>query len=153
EMAAEYLRACADGHESIPGSFELVRTDGTVIACRAVGAALRSRSEDADALFVIGLAPEEAAPQLAALTRKIAELDREIQQRMRIEQELRAQREWLGVTLASIGDAVIATDITGAVIFMNPVAETLTGWTQAEALGRPLDEVFHLIDEPTRERV
>jgi len=63
------------------------------------------------------------------------------------------QREWFQVTLRSIGDAVIASDREGHVTFMNPVAETLTGWTVAEALGRPLAEVFHIINEKTREPV
>jgi len=63
------------------------------------------------------------------------------------------QVEWLRVTLASIGDAVIATDEGGRVSFMNAVAEELTGWTQAEAAGRPLDTVFRIHSEQTREPV
>jgi PAS domain S-box-containing protein len=60
------------------------------------------------------------------------------------------QDEWLRGTLASIGDAVITTDAAGAVTFMNAVAEALTGWPQAEAIGRPLQEVFQIVDEATR---
>lgn len=56
-------------------------------------------------------------------------------------------------TLASIGDAVIASDADGRVSFLNPVAERLTGWSLAEALGKPIGEVFRLIDETTREPV
>src|SRR5947207_2468829 len=66
------------------------------------------------------------------------------------EEELRRQSEWLRVTLASIGDAVISTDAAGRVTFLNGVAEALTGWPQAEALGRPLPEVFHIVNEHTR---
>ncbi|MBI1915293.1 MAG: PAS domain S-box protein, partial [Planctomycetes bacterium] len=62
----------------------------------------------------------------------------------------RAERERLGTTLASIGDAVIATDAGGRVTFINPVAQALTGWTEAEAAGRPLGEVFQILDESTR---
>ncbi len=60
------------------------------------------------------------------------------------------QREWLHVTLASIGDAVIATDIDGRVVFLNSVAADLTGWTQEEAANVPLDTVFPIINEETR---
>ena len=56
-------------------------------------------------------------------------------------------------TLASIGDAVIATDADGRVSFLNPVAERLTGWPLAEALGRPIGEVFQIVNETTRELV
>jgi PAS domain S-box-containing protein len=69
------------------------------------------------------------------------------------EESLRKQSEWLRVTLASIGDAVISTDAEGKVTFMNGVAESLTGWTQAEGMGRPLSDVFHIVNEQTRQPV
>ncbi|MDB5351018.1 MAG: luxQ 2, partial [Planctomycetota bacterium] len=69
--------------------------------------------------------------------------------RDRAEEALRAQSEWLRITLASIGDAVISTDAEGRVTFLNGVAESLTGWPQAEAVGRPLTEVFRIIEEGT----
>jgi PAS domain S-box-containing protein len=59
--------------------------------------------------------------------------------------------EWLHVALNSIGDAVIATDAHGLVLLMNPIAEELTGWTTAEAKGRPLQDVFRIINERTRQ--
>ncbi|HEX5127677.1 MAG TPA: CHASE3 domain-containing protein, partial [Rhodocyclaceae bacterium] len=71
--------------------------------------------------------------------------------RQRAEQALRQSEESLDVTLHSIGDAVLATDTAGAITRMNYVAEQLTGWTQAEALGRPIGEVFRIINEMTRE--
>ena len=73
--------------------------------------------------------------------------------RQRAEEALRKQSEWLRITLASIGDAVISTDAEGRVTFMNGVAESLTGWTQAEAAGRPLPDVFHIVNEHTRQPV
>src|SRR5215210_6047328 len=73
--------------------------------------------------------------------------------RQRAEEALRKQSEWLRITLASIGDAVISTDAEGRVTFMNGVAEALTGWPQAEAIGRPLPDVFHILNEVTRRPV
>jgi PAS domain S-box-containing protein len=73
--------------------------------------------------------------------------------RRRAEEALRKQSEWLRITLSSIGDAVISTDAEGRVTFMNGVAESLTGWPQAEAIGRPLPEVFHIVNERTRQPV
>jgi PAS domain S-box-containing protein len=61
------------------------------------------------------------------------------------------QRQRLHVTLASIGDAVICTDAEGRVDFLNPEAEALLGWTTAEAAGRPLRDVFHIVNEQTRQ--
>jgi PAS domain S-box-containing protein len=66
------------------------------------------------------------------------------------EREARTTQERLRVTLQSIGDAVIATDARGAVVFMNPVAESLTGWRAQGALGLPVDRVFQIVNELTR---
>src|SRR5437762_5029537 len=67
--------------------------------------------------------------------------------------ELRQQRKWFAVTLASIGDGVITADIDGNVTMLNPVAEQLTGWTSKEAQGRSIEEVFHIVNEDTRDEV
>jgi PAS domain S-box-containing protein len=66
---------------------------------------------------------------------------------------LREQREWLRVTLVSIGDAVITTDTELRVTFLNPAAQALTGWAQEEAAGAPLEQVFHIVNESTRQPV
>ncbi|TAN41365.1 MAG: PAS domain S-box protein [Nitrospirae bacterium] len=68
------------------------------------------------------------------------------------EDRLAEEKERLAVTLRSIGDAVIVTDIKGEVTLLNKVAEEHTGWTMQEAVGRQLTEVFHIINEKTRER-
>jgi PAS domain S-box-containing protein len=68
-------------------------------------------------------------------------------------QELARERQLLETTLVSIGDAVIATDAQGIVTFLNAEAERLTEWRASEAAGRPLAEVFHIINEHTRARV
>ena len=62
----------------------------------------------------------------------------------------RDSRLWLEATLASIGDAVITTDVHGTVTFLNPVAERLTGWALGEAQGRPVEEVFRILNQETR---
>ena len=64
---------------------------------------------------------------------------------------LRDSEEKLAVTLSSIGDAVLATDANACVTSLNPVAEQLTGWTQAQASGRPVGEVFHIVNKDTRQ--
>ncbi|MFL6194081.1 MAG: EAL domain-containing protein [Thermoanaerobaculia bacterium] len=61
--------------------------------------------------------------------------------------ELYAEKELAQVTLASIGDGVLATDDQGRVKYLNPVAEKLTGWERGEALGRPLPDIFHLLSQ------
>ncbi len=76
-----------------------------------------------------------------------------VSSRRNFEINLRQQRELWQTTLASIGDAVIATDIDGKINFINPVAETLTGWTFKEAKGKPLDEIFIIINEHTRQTI
>lgn len=63
------------------------------------------------------------------------------------DKDMRDQKEWFRVTLASIGDAVITTDIHSIVTFMNPVAEEITGYTQEEAIGQPISHVFRIFNE------
>jgi len=72
-------------------------------------------------------------------------------ERNQAEEDLRRQREWLRVTLSSIGDAVIASDTSSRITFLNPVAVTLTGWQLEETLGQPIRDVFRIIDEKTHE--
>jgi PAS domain S-box-containing protein len=70
----------------------------------------------------------------------------------KMEKKLKESEAWFSTTLKSIGDAVISTDTKGYVTFMNPVAESLTGWSQDEAIKRPLNQVFDIINDMTRER-
>ena len=67
------------------------------------------------------------------------------------EKKLRVNEENLRTTLDSIGDAVITTDTRGIIVRMNPIAQRLTGWCVAEAVGRPLDEVFRIYNSLTGE--
>ncbi|AEM79212.1 sensor domain-containing diguanylate cyclase/phosphohydrolase [Thermoanaerobacter wiegelii] len=65
---------------------------------------------------------------------------------------LNKEKEWLRVTLMSIGDGVIATDSYGNIEFMNPTAEKLTGYKEEEVLGKKIDEIFNIINEDTKEK-
>src|SRR5689334_18264811 len=64
---------------------------------------------------------------------------------------LQEQKDWFHTTLTSIGDAVISTDAAGRVTLMNRVAEALTGWPLDEARGKPLAEVFRIVNQDTRQ--
>ena len=89
----------------------------------------------------------------AKLQRTVEELER---QRAELEITHRERNEsyaLLATTLRSVGDAVISTDAAGSVQFMNAVAESLTGWTEQEAKGRALEEVFRIVHEESREPV
>lgn len=63
--------------------------------------------------------------------------------------ELAGQHEWMRVTLRSIGDAVITTDDLGVVTWLNPVAEVMTGWGLTQAMGRPVKQIFNILNETT----
>jgi PAS domain S-box-containing protein len=78
---------------------------------------------------------------------------RDVTEERRTQEAIEEQREWLETTLESIGDAVIATDVRGQVVFMNPIAEHLTGWHNGAAQGRPCTHVFHILNEHTRRPV
>ena len=78
---------------------------------------------------------------------------RELSERKRAQEALAKSEKWFSTTLASVGDAVIATDMNGGVTFMNSVAESLTGWTRAEAAGKSMDLIFDIVNKETRRTV
>ncbi|OPY68260.1 MAG: Blue-light-activated protein [Syntrophorhabdus sp. PtaU1.Bin002] len=75
-----------------------------------------------------------------------------ITERVKAQEELSEEKERLAVTLRSIGDGVMAMDTEGRITLMNAVAERFSGWTQQEALGRNIEEVFHAVNGKTRKK-
>jgi len=86
-------------------------------------------------------------------TASIEQLNNEIAERKNAEEKLRKSEEWLAVTLRSIGDGVIATDAKGCVVFINNIAQNLTGYSKEEAHGKIFKEIFNIINETTGEKV
>ena len=85
-------------------------------------------------------------------TQKLLEVQEEMNKQLQLANvNLQVSEEKLAVTLHSIGDAVLATDADGCVTLINPLAERLTGWTQTQASGHPVEEIFHIINEETRQ--
>jgi len=105
-------------------------------------------------LFLVVLVPSQAAAARKRIESMLRaanqDLDRRVRERTR---ELEHSRESLQITLASIGDAVIATGTDGRIALMNGVAESLTGWSAAEAVGQPLDQVFVVVNAESRAAV
>jgi PAS domain S-box-containing protein len=90
---------------------------------------------------------------LAFLAWAFRKISREMAQRSAVTRDITHQRQLLATTLASIGDAVMATDEKGRVTFLNPEAEHLTGWKLSEATGQSLTNVFRIVNESTRQPV
>lgn len=83
----------------------------------------------------------------------VSELIAQAIQRKKAERQLSKEQEQLAVTLKSIGDGVITTDLEGRVLLLNKMASKLSGWPEEEAKGRPLDEIFNVVHNNTGERV
>ncbi len=107
-----------------------------------------SRSRVAEMLMVVS-----ALSSLLLGGVAIASVEAQGRERRRAQRRTAESEDRLRTTLRSIGDAVIATDVDGRIVFMNGVAEQLTGWAPADARGRSLDEVFRIVNEETRATV
>jgi PAS domain S-box-containing protein len=106
------------------------------------------------ALLLVGIMGGGVARARKRVEDVLRRANAELEEKVRIRTaELDSARTWLQITLASIGDAVIATDPDGRVRFLNGVAQELTGWSEAEANGRPISEVFAIVNEQTRQAV
>ena len=89
----------------------------------------------------------------AGRTKGASKIIRDITAQVEAQREVAEHRERLRVTLSSIGDAVLSTDTAGRLSYLNPVAELLTGWTSEDAVGKPVEEVFRIINENSRQTV
>src|SRR6266542_1995417 len=101
---------------------------------------VRGLEGGADAYLTEPIAAEELIANIRAVLRL-----------REAEKQVREREAWLKTVMSSIGDAVITTDLDGRVTLINPVAQEMVGWTEAEAVGRPLMEVFRIINEQTRQ--
>jgi PAS domain S-box-containing protein len=127
-----------------------VRKDGSLFWANVVITALRDETGTLRGFSKITRDLTERRRAEEALRQANADLERRVAERTAA---LHNEREMLRVTLASIGDAVITTDMQGRVTFLNPVGETLTGWNQEQGRGRPLEDVFPILHEQTRKPV
>lgn len=141
----EYLRACIESEKVVQGSL-LLRRRAETVALQTRAVAYRPPSgPSASQVLLRVIAENQRASEEPATARSQPSRWRDI------EDSLLRQSRILEVTLASIGDAVIVTDKEGRTTFLNSVAETLTGWSTQEAKGRPLGEVFPIVNERTRQ--
>jgi PAS domain S-box-containing protein len=147
----------------MPAAMQIVRSDEgerTTESIRGIIAQIVSLQEDGRAAAA---ATADTAIQihgwvflgaillnLAFLSWAYQRIRKEMMQHFVANLETRRQKEILAVTLASIGDAVIITDIKGRITFLNAIAENLTGWSAKEAEDRPCAEVFRIVNEETR---
>ena len=127
-----------------------IRKDGSRFPAVVSVTALRD-AEDAIIGYLLIGTDNTARTQVEAERQRLLQLQEETNQQLQqANVTLRESEEKLAVTLNSIGDAVIATDAGACVTLLNPLAERLTGWTQAQASGHPVDEIFHIINKETR---
>ncbi|MFL6625577.1 MAG: EAL domain-containing protein [Vitreoscilla sp.] len=126
----EAIRQAAQGDQLLDRDYRIILDDGRIRHLR--GTARAMRGIDGKPIRLIGANWD--ITELRELAANLAE-----------------DRSLLSVTLESIGDAVITTDARGRITWLNPVAERLTGWTSPEAIGRMLTQVFHIVDEKSRE--
>ena len=129
-------REAVSGHKAFQTEVRFMRKDGTVVWTRLNAAAMPEGPSSRGRVQTVEDITE----------RKAADLELQLTREALFQEKERAQ-----VTLNSIGDAVLCTDIAGNVTYLNLVAETMTGWSMAEALGQPLSDVFRIINGATRQ--
>ncbi len=148
-VVAAVLRQGSRSTQFSPARLTLNRGDAEPCRCEVARVAA---TEAHPACLLLRLQPHSVgASRFLALNERIDALSREVARRRAVEAALREQGEWLRVVLRSIGDAVIATDAQARVVLMNPVAEQLCAWPEAEARGQPITAVFPLVHALTRQ--
>ena len=130
-LVDEFSRTTQNPGRSLPLEFRCERFDGSWCVLEGTGKSLID------------------TPAVAGVVINL----RDITERKQVEEALEQQREWLEVTLSSIGDAVIATDTAGKILFLNPVAAKLTGWAAEDAWGRDIEQVFQVCDAQTHHTI
>ena len=128
-LVEQAMRDCIDGGTKLDVDFRVVWPDGSIHHLHSAGRVL----SDAQGRPTKLIGVDWDVTPLRELNARLAE-----------------QHELLRVTLHSIGDAVITTDAQSEVTWLNPAAERMTGWLASEAAGRPLTQVFHIVNEETR---
>ena len=146
---ALFLELLRQGRErSSKGEITLLAGDGTFVPAHLSFNTLQMD----DSQFIYLVATDLTEQKLTQDELRRARDELEIRVEERTAELAKSEQRW-ATTLASIGDAVIATDVEGRITFINVVAESLTGWTLAEASTKPVTEVFNIINEYTRREV
>lgn len=131
ERGDKEIQMAISGEKEFDTEFRVCWPDGTIHHIRAQ--AIIEKDELGQPLHMIGT-------------------NWDITENKQMESDLFIEKEQFKTTLLSVGDGVISTDVQGNVLIMNKISEQLTGWTQEEAVGKPMEEVFYIINEFTRER-
>lgn len=127
-----------------------IRKDGSRFPAVLSVTALRDEQEVIIGYLLIGT-DNTAREQIEAEREQLLKIQEDTNKQLQYANSIsRENEEKLAVTLHSIGDGVIATDANACVTLLNPLAEKLTGWSQADAYGRPVDDVFKIIHKDTR---
>jgi PAS domain S-box-containing protein len=148
EKVRRFLELSCRSRDLFPGALIFKNGSGNALPCRVEGAVFDAGPEGKVVLMRV-FSKEHAPRGFNALNERIAVLNREVLERKRTEAKLFAEQQWLKTTLTSIGDGVIATDSAGRIVFLNSIAQALTGWTPEDTVGRPLEEIFIIHNERT----
>ena len=148
EQCEALLRQGRRSKDPTPARLRLLTSAGVELPCRCEVALLSPAADGMPALLWCRLLPQrQGSSQFEVLNQQIDMLRLEVGRRQAAESEMRQQREWLQTVLLGIAEGVIATDLDGRVLLVNPVASQLTGWMEAQALGRPIGELVRLTDD------